>query len=381
MKSTQPASDQRPQALAGPAIVTYSPAYTVVPTYECFNRCTYCNFRRDPGADRWLGLDSAATLLRSLTPDVTDVYDSTVYDSMGLAEGEIAPPRLSPSNGGSRLIQIPIEVLILSGEVHPRSPRRSAWFHRIESLCQLALLAGFLPHTNAGPLDRAEMAQLGRLNVSMGLMLEQLSPGLQQTVHRHAPSKDPEQRLAQLRQAGELRIPFTTGLLIGIGETAADRLETLRAIAQIQRRYGHIQEVIIQPHSPGSQQAWVGEPCTIDTLIDVVAIARELLPESVVIQVPPNLLNQAETIQQAIVLGASDLGGICPIDHVNPDYGHPNLAQLADWVAAAGGCLQARLPIYPAFDDWLVEPVRSLVQRWRDYLQQPDHCPPPTAQP
>lgn len=376
MKSGQHVQVATPQTLMESAVVTYSPAYTVVPTYECFNRCTYCNFRRDPGRDRWLGLDSAATLLRSLTPDVTDVYNSAVSTA-----GAIAPQQYSTTDWGDRLIQTPIEILILSGEVHPQSPRRSAWFHRIASLCRLALLAGFLPHTNAGPLDRAEMEQLGRLNVSMGLMLEQLSPRLQQTVHRHAPSKDPQMRLAQLQQAGELRIPFTTGLLIGIGETEGDRVETLQAIARLQRRYGHIQEVILQPHSPGSQQDWAGEPCTIDTLIEVVAIARELLPESVAIQVPPNLLNRPESIQRAIALGASDLGGICPIDHVNPDYDHPDLAQLTDWVAAAGGRLQPRLPIYPAFDDWLAEPVRSLVQQWRNYLQQPDRCPPPTAQP
>jgi FO synthase subunit 1 len=376
MESIEQVQEKLPQALAGPVIVTYSPAYTVVPTYECFNRCTYCNFRRDPGADRWLGLDSAAVLLRSLTPDVTDIYNSAVSTA-----GAIAPQQRATTGWGDRLIQTPIEILILSGEVHPHSPRRSAWFHRIASLCRLVLLAGLLPHTNAGPLDRTEMEQLGRLNVSMGLMLEQLSPRLQQTVHRYAPSKDPEQRLAQLQQAGELRIPFTTGLLIGIGETEADRVETLQAIARLQRRYGHIQEVIIQPHSPGSQQDWAGEPCTIDTLIDVVAIARDLLPESVTIQVPPNLLNRPESIQRAIALGASDLGGICPLDHVNPDYDHPGLGQLADWVAAAGGRLQPRLPIYPAFDDWLVEPVRSLVQQWRNHLQQPDRCPPPTAQP
>ncbi len=343
------------------AAVTYSPARTIVPTYECFNRCSYCNFRVEPGGDRWLSLEDAETVLRSLTQSFTERYKSS--------------PTIADLWPGT------IELLILSGEVHPRSPRRSAWLSRIESLGRLGLLFGLLPHTNAGPLDRAEMARLKAVNVSMGLMIEQVSPRLMQTVHRRAPSKDPDQRLAQLAQAGELRIPFTTGLLIGIGETRDDRVATLRAIAQIQRQHGHIQEVIIQPHSPGSAQDWDGEPCGAETVLDTIAIARELLPEAVAIQVPPNLLQTAALIQRAIALGARDLGGICPIDEVNPDYDHPSLAQLTDWVAAAGGTLRPRLPIYPAFDDWLAEPLRSLVQDWRNHLQQTNQTTHPTARP
>lgn len=336
------------------SLVTYSAAYTLVPTYECFNRCQYCNFRVEPGADRWLGLAEATVKLRSLTNPLRDCYKPQ--------SGQFPIAPTSPPSSG------PIEILILSGEVHPRSPRRSAWIRRIESLCRLALLEGFLPHANVGPLDREEMAYLKAVNVSMGLMIEQVSPALAQTVHRHAPSKDPSRRLAQLAQAGELQIPFTTGLLIGIGETEADRLDSLRAIGQIHRQYGHIQEVIVQPHSPGRDQVWGGEACSAALLLETVAIARELLPPEIAIQVPPNLLKTAELLQRAIELGASDLGGICPIDEVNPTYEHPSLAQLTGWVAAAGGQLRPRLPIYPAFDDWLSDPMRSLVQSWRDFL-------------
>lgn len=353
-----------PRAFA--AVVTYSPAQTIVPTYECFNRCHYCNFRVEPGGDRWLSLEAAETVLRSLTQNFTDRYNSSATIA-GL------PVMDAPAG--------PIELLILSGEVHPRSARRSAWLSRIESLGRLGLLFGLLPHTNAGPLDRAEMEHLKAVNVSMGLMIEQVSPRLMQTVHRHAPSKHPDLRLAQLAQAGELRIPFTTGLLIGIGETQADRVDTLRAIAQIQRQYGHIQEVIIQPHSPGATQDWEGEPCDAETLLETLAIARDLLPNEVAIQVPPNLLQTAELIQRAIALGARDLGGICPIDEVNPTYDHPNLPQLTQWVAAIGGTLRPRLPIYPAFDDWLVEPLRSLVQDWRKRLQPTNQTTGPTARP
>lgn len=352
-------------------VVTYSPAQTIVPTYECFNRCHYCNFRVEPGGDRWLSLGAAETVLRSLTQNFTDRYNSASTIS---ARAAAALSSADPIAG-------PIELLILSGEVHPRSTRRSVWLSRIESLGRLGLLFGMLPHTNAGPLDRAEMERLKAVNVSMGLMIEQVSPRLMQTVHRHAPSKHPDLRLAQLAQAGELRIPFTTGLLIGIGETRDDRVATLRAIAQIQRQHGHIQEVIIQPHSPGESQDWEGEPCDAETLLETLAIARDLLPDEVALQVPPNLLRTAELIQRAIALGARDLGGICPIDEVNPTYDHPSLAQLTQWVAAVGGRLRPRLPIYPAFDDWLAEPLRSLVQDWRNRLQPASQTTRPTARP
>jgi FO synthase subunit 1 len=152
------------------------------------------------------------------------------------------------------------EILILSGEVHPHSPKRQAWFQRIYDLCELALSRGFLPHTNAGPLSFAEMEMLKGVNVSMGLMLEQLTPTLLNTVHRHAPSKLPQVRLQQLQWAGELQIPFTTGLLLGIGETVNDWWETLAAISELHQRYHHIQEVILQPHSPGLQQSFNAPP-------------------------------------------------------------------------------------------------------------------------
>ena len=311
--------------------ITYSPAYTLVPTYECFNRCTYCNFRTEPGQDSWLSLEQAEAILLLLR-------------SQGV-----------------------IEILVLSGEVHPQSVRRSQWFQQIYDLCVLALQMGFLPHTNAGILSRAEMAQLKTVNVSMGLMLEQLTPSLLQTVHRHAPSKLPEVRLQQLQWAGELKIPFTTGLLLGIGETEADWLETLEAIAQLHQRYGQIQEVILQPHSPGSAQSEQGTSFPIERLAEVVAIARQILPPEITLQVPPNLISTAQ-LMDCLAAGATDLGGISPKDEVNPDYPHPHDAQLAATLAQAGWRLTPRLPLYPHHDDWLSEPLQAQVQQWRDRI-------------
>ncbi|MEP0856869.1 7,8-didemethyl-8-hydroxy-5-deazariboflavin synthase subunit CofG [Trichocoleus sp. DQ-U1] len=309
-------------------IVTYSPAYTVVPTYECFNRCSYCNFRTDPGKSPWLTLSEAERILRSLTS------------------------------------QNVCEILILSGEVHPHSSRRQAWFQHIYDLCELALSMGFLPHTNAGPLSFEEMQKLKEVNVSMGLMLEQLTPQLLQTVHKHAPSKIPELRLQQLEWAGELRIPFTTGLLLGIGETEQDWWETLEAIALLHQRYNHIQEVILQPHSPGIQQTFDAPPFDPHQLPEVIAKSRQILLPDITIQIPPNLVPDSSWLLACVEAGARDLGGIGPKDEVNPDYPHPHYHQLKEILEPAGWELVARLPVYPQYDDWLSDRLQSAVKQW-----------------
>jgi len=312
-----------------PRIITYSPAYTLVPTYECFNRCSYCNFRANPGESPWLSLSEAANRLWPLR-----------------------------SQGA-------IEVLILSGEVHPDSQRRSLWFQHIYDLCQLALSLGFLPHTNAGPLSFEEMAKLKEVNVSMGLMLEQMTPRLLETVHQRAPSKNPQKRLQQLEWAGELQIPFTTGLLLGIGETAADWGETLAVIAQVQQRWGHLQEVIIQPYSLGGGQIWEGESFDLGLLPEAVALAREMLPHSITLQIPPNLAALPEVLLACLEAGARDLGGIGPRDEVNPDYPHLQHGVLTELLTSAGWELRPRLPVYPQYDGWLLPTLRGKVQEWR----------------
>lgn len=314
--------------------ISYSPAGTLVPTYECFNRCSYCNFRVNPGADTWLSLEQAEAQLR-------DWRDRTI-----------------------------IEVLILSGEVHLQSPRRKAWLQHLIDLGQLALDMGFLPHTNAGPLSYDEMAQLKTVNVSMGLMLEQLTPQLLETVHRHAPSKRPEVRLQQLEWAGKLKIPFTTGLLLGIGERREDWQESLEAIASLHQRWGHIQEVILQPHSPGQQQSWPGNAFSPDDLVEAIKLARCILPEDIALQIPPNLIANAEDLFACLDAGATDLGGISPRDEVNPDYPHPQHVALEKLLAQGGWHLYPRLPVYPQYDAWLPKALQTAVRSWREKLSQ-----------
>ncbi len=333
----------QPLTMPGTRAVTYSSAYTLVPTYECFNRCTYCNFRTEPGQDTWLSLPTAEQRLRSLR---------STKEPSALPE---QPPEVT-------------EILILSGEVHPRSARRTAWLQRIYQICELALRLGFLPHSNVGPLSRAEMEALKAVNVSMGLMLEQVTPALLKTVHRHAPSKEPALRLQQVQQAGELGIPFTTGLLLGLGETVEDRGATLEAIAHLHRQWGHIQEVILQPYSPGTTEQRRSEPLPWTELVETVVMARQILPADITLQIPPNLVRSPDHLLACLEAGARDLGGICPKDEVNPAYGHPLHTELTTVLSTAGWQFLPRLPIYPQYDDCLPPTLRAIVQTHRHRL-------------
>ncbi|KAG5185283.1 radical SAM domain protein, partial [Tribonema minus] len=308
-------------------------SYTVVPTYECFNRCAYCTFRADPrrGAASWLSVD-----------------DATAQMSAAMRQGTVR------------------EVLIMSGEVAPSSALRAPWLARVLSLCEAALSLGLHPHVNVGPLSAAEMAAVRARSVSMGLMLEQLSPALAARggVHRHAPSKrDPQARLAQLEQAGRLKVPFTTGVLLGVGEGAGDTEASLRAIADVALRYGHIQECIIQPYSPaaGTRAGLEGFP--LSAVPAIVAMARAILPPQVVVQVPPNLVRARGVLLECLDAGARDLGGISPLDEVNSAYDFPAVDELAAVLNAAGYRLRERLAVHDRLREWVPADLQPLLER------------------
>jgi FO synthase len=215
-----------------------------------------------------------------------------------------------------------------------------------------ALELGLLPHTNAGVLSASDMERLRPVNVSLGLMLENVSPRLCEPgmPHHRAPDKRPAVRLRMLEQAGELRIPFTTGILIGIGETRRERAESLLAIRALHRRYGHIQEVIVQNFTPrpGVPMAETAEPDDLE-MAHAVALARLILDPEISVQSPPNL-NPSRT---ALLLraGINDFGGISPVtpDYINPRHPWPHLESFARACADAGFRLQPRLPIYPQY--------------------------------
>ncbi len=232
----------------------------------------------------------------------------------------------------------------------------------LEAMCERVLReTGLLPHVNAGVLDADEIARLRRVSVSQGLMLESASERLCAPggPHHGSPDKAPKVRLDALRAAGEAAVPTTTGILIGIGETRAERIEALEAIAAVHGRYGHIQEVIVQNFraKPGTRMAHAHEP-ELDDLLWTIAVARMLLGADMNIQAPPNLSAQAHAA--LIAAGINDFGGISPvtIDHVNPEAPWPAIEALARTCAQAGSVLVERLAIYPEY--------ACAPQRWLD---------------
>jgi FO synthase len=220
----------------------------------------------------------------------------------------------------------------------------------LEQACQLAFEGGLLPHTNAGILSASEMERLRRWNASMGLMLETTSPRLRRRggAHYYAPDKEPAVRLRMHEEAGELRIPFTSGILLGIGEDAAERVDTLLAIRDLHAKHGHVQEVIVQPFhpKPGTPMAEM-PPLSDAEVAGWVALARLVLGPEMNVQAPPNLAPGA--LRLLARSGLSDWGGVSPltIDWINPEAPWPRLRELARATAAAGQRLVERLPVYP----------------------------------
>jgi len=327
-----------------PRVLTYSPKVFLPVTNLCRDRCTYCTFRRDPD-------DPGAW---TMTPE--EIAD---WSHRGRAVGCI-------------------EALMCLGdkpEIAFRGFARvlaeygaATTAEYVFKACEIAIDEGLLPHTNAGLLSRDEMQMLRPVNVSMGLMLENVSPRLRDRdmPHQFAPDKDPEKRLAMIAEAGELRIPFTTGILCGIGENEAERVASLLAIRDLHERYGHIQEVIVQnfrakPRTPMANAEEFGE----DDMIRTVALARLILGGRMNLQAPPNLSPAAHT--RLIHAGINDWGGISPLtmDYVNPEAPWPHIETLAATCQAEGFDLEPRLPIYPEYvnDEFVDGAVRGLVEQ------------------
>jgi len=231
-------------------------------------------------------------------------------------------------------------------------------------ICRLAISMGFLPHTNAGVLSRAELKMLRRYNASMGLMLEQ---AVELECHAESPGKKPEVRIETIKNAGKLRIPFTTGVLIGIGEKREDRIYSLEVIADIHENYGHIQEVIIQNFNPIKGTKMEGyPPPSVQEMLDAVRTAREILSDDVTIQIPPNLVGDIYPFLKA---GARDIGGISSTtpDFINPEHPWPKLDKIERCLRGEFR-LKERLPIYPKYVKlgWYSDEVAGVLQRLSD---------------
>ena len=220
--------------------------------------------------------------------------------------------------------------------------------HYLHDMAALVLKeTGLLPHANAGALYKDELALLRKVSPSQGMMIESLRDDLD--CHRGAPDKEPQRRLDTLQWAGELSIPFTTGILVGIGETREDRIDALEAIAASHAKYGHVQEVIVQNFLPKPRTGMQHEaPCPEDEYLWSIAAARIILPSSIHLQAPPNLSDDFSILLDA---GIDDWGGVSPVtaDHVNPERPWPALDKLRTVTEAKGKSLAPRLTVYPEF--------------------------------
>ena len=218
----------------------------------------------------------------------------------------------------------------------------------LREACEIALEEGLLPHSNPGDQTREQMAEVAPVNASMGVMLETTADV---RAHSGGRRKTPGQRLNTIDVAGELGVPFTTGILVGIGEGWRDRAESLLAIAALHERHSHVQEVIVQNVVPNERSDY--EQPSVETMRRAVAMARVALPEEISVQVPPNLSPARDLLD----CGVDDLGGVSPVtdDYINPDYAWPALQELGDIAEEAGVPLYERLPTY---DRYLPETLR-----------------------
>ncbi len=278
------------------------------------------------------------------------------------------------------------EALFVLGErPEQRYPEARRWLRErgydntvdyLFQMCQMVLEETSLyPHTNAGILSRSELEALQPVNASLGLMLETTSLRLSEPggPHASAPSKHPRVRVNTLRLAGELGIPFTTGILVGIGETLDERMEALHLIRDLHQRYGHIQEVIIQNFKakPGTDMAAAVEPSFFE-MLETIAMARLILGRQMNIQAPPNLSAADRRYLEYLGAGLNDWGGISPItiDFVNPEAPWPHLRELTEQTAAYGFQLRARFPVYPEYihgkDQFMPEELRRRLKKEAD---------------
>jgi FO synthase subunit 1 len=271
------------------------------------------------------------------------------------------------------------EALFTFGEHADEVPEYREWLKELgysstleylQFLCETAIDIGILPHTNAGIMARRELETLKPLNASMGLMLESTAA---LNVHKDCPGKVPERRLDTIREAGRLKIPYTTGLLVGIGEKREDRIKSLEAIADLHRECGHIQEVIIQNFAPKPGTPMENFPGpTMEEMVDTVSLARQVLPPDVAVQAAPNLIDPCILIAG----GVTDLGGISPltIDWINPEAAWPDIQDLQEKLGNIR--LRERLPIYPQYvrRGWYSDRIGRLIKLLSDregYRKEP----------
>ncbi len=324
--------------------VTFSKKVFVPLTTLCRDSCGYCAFRRDPGEPG----------AHTMTPD--EVV------ALVQAGGRIGAKEALFSLGDKPEARFAEHREFLQRHGHTTT------LSYLRAMCDLTLQESpLLPHANPGVMAERDLSMLREVTVSMGIMLETVSdrllgPGM---AHDRAPDKVPARRLKTIALAGKLQIPFTTGVLIGIGETPRERVDALVAIRDLHERYGHIQEVIIQNFRAKGRIPMRAHPePPLDDLLRTVAVARLVLGPDVNLQAPPNL--SADAWPRLLGAGLNDWGGISPLtlDHINPERPWPRIADLRRRTAAAGFELRERLAVYPEYAgraEFVAEPLRARV--------------------
>ncbi|WP_371816493.1 7,8-didemethyl-8-hydroxy-5-deazariboflavin synthase CofG [Methanospirillum purgamenti] len=312
------------------SVITYSRNVFLPLTFVCRNSCGYCIFRRPPGDGCVLSPDEVLQILR---------------------RGAEAGCTEALFTFGERPEEVDGFLPFLEQFGY------SSILEYCHAMAEEALRIGLLPHTNAGVMTADEMKFLSDVNASMGLMLETTADI---PAHRNCLGKEPGRRIAMIEDAGRLKIPFTTGILLGIGETPSDRRQSLQVIADLHKKYGHIQEIIIQNFCPKPGTKMSAFPgASLRDMQETVRMAKEILPPDIAIQIPPNLAD-AEKI---LPCGVTDLGGISPvtIDYVNPEHPWPAFDELA--ALTKGYTLQERLCIYPQFirKGWYHDKIRDRI--------------------
>ena len=325
-------------------VVTFSKKVFIPLTTLCRDYCSYCTFRKDPGQPG----------AHFMTPE----------EVLALAErGRQAGCKEALFSLGDQP-----EKIFPEAREFLRTQGYSRTLDYLAAMCELVLeKTGLLPHANPGVMDRAALARLKDSNVSVGLMLENVSPRLMRDglPHAQAPDKVPALRLRTIEEAGKLSIAFTTGILIGIGETMEERIDSLLAIRKIHEKYGHIQEVIIQNFraKPDIPMAAHPEP-SLDDMLRTIALARLILGPHMNVQAPPNL--SYDDFPQLLDAGINDWGGISPVtkDFINPEAAWPQIVRLQAETESRGFTLRERLALYPEFasrEEFLSPRVRQRI--------------------
>ncbi len=340
-------------------LVTYSPKVFIPLTQLCRDVCHYCTFAHPPRPGEPVYLDAEEVLAIARAGAAAGCHEA-LFTLGDKPELRYAAAR---------------EALARLGHVTTLS--------YLAEMAGLVLReTGLLPHLNPGVMSGADLEALRQVSASQGIMLESSAERLRRRGGPHfgSPDKDPAVRLATIAAAGEAAVPFTTGILIGIGETRSERIESLLALRDLNDRYGHIQEIIVQNFraKPGTRMADAPEPGLSDHLWTIAA-ARLVFGPEMNLQAPPNLNPAA--LGEMIAAGINDWGGVSPVtrDHVNPEAPWPALEALARETAAAGKLLVPRLPIYPEYaqmpERWLDPALRTPVLRAMDAggFARPDH--------